>query len=77
MAMNTKTKVIEAIRGLPAKATMQDIYEKVAFMAAVQEGLDELKRGERIPISKVEAKIGSWASRSSSPQGRRKTSKKS
>ena len=36
---------------------------ELEFRQAVQEGLDQLDRGEGIPIEEVKAKIAAWAGR--------------
>jgi predicted transcriptional regulator len=33
---------------------------RIEFIAAVQQGLEELDRGERIPIDEVERELTSW-----------------
>jgi len=41
-------------------ASLQDIAKEIEFVAAVRQGLDELDRGERIPIEEVERELPSW-----------------
>jgi predicted transcriptional regulator len=63
--MSNKTKVIDVVRRMPAKASLQDIYEKVAFMAGVEAGLDQLRKGLGIPLKEVKREISTWVSKSS------------
>ncbi len=40
--------------------TLDEIAERIRFMAAVQKGLDELDRGEGIPHDEVKKQLASW-----------------
>jgi predicted transcriptional regulator len=46
---------------LPPDATISDAIYELEFRQAVQQGLDELDRGEGVPIEEVKAKIAQWA----------------
>ncbi len=41
-------------------ANRADIKDGVSFVNTVRQGLDELDRGERIPIEEVERELPSW-----------------
>lgn len=41
-------------------ASLHDIAREIEFIAAVRHGLNELDRGERIPIEEVERELRSW-----------------
>jgi len=41
-------------------ASFHDIAEEIEFVAAVRQGLDELDRGEGIPIEEVERELPAW-----------------
>ena len=43
------------------KPRINDAIYELEFRQAVQQGLDELDRGEGIPIEQVKAKIAAWA----------------
>ena len=47
--MTQKELVLDAISELPDEASLDDIAERVEFLAAIQKGLDQLDRGEGIP----------------------------
>lgn len=47
--MTEKEIVLETIRALPDDCSLEEIAERIEFMAAVQKGLDQLDRGEGIP----------------------------
>ena len=50
----------ETIRALPDDSSLEEIAERIEFMAAVQKGLDELDRGEGIPHNEVKRQLASW-----------------
>ena len=58
--MTEKEIVLETIRALPDDCTIDEIAERIRFMAAVQKGLDELDRGEGIPHEEVKKQLASW-----------------
>lgn len=58
--MTKKDIVIETVRPLPDNCTLDEIAERIKFMAAVQKGLDELDRGEAIPHEEVKKQLASW-----------------
>jgi len=54
---------LEVVENLPPDATLSDAIHELEFRQAVQQGLDELDRGEGISIDEVKAKIAAWAGR--------------
>lgn len=58
--MTEKEIVLETIRGLPDDCTLDDIAERIRFMAAIQKGLDELDSGEEIPHEEIKKQLASW-----------------
>jgi predicted transcriptional regulator len=58
---NAKEILLEVAEKLPPEATLNDVIYELEFRQAVQEGLDELDRGEGVPIEQVKAKIAEWA----------------
>ena len=58
--MTQKQIVLEAIDELPDDAPLNEIVERVEFLAAVQKGLDQLDRGEGIPHEDVKRQLASW-----------------
>jgi predicted transcriptional regulator len=50
----------EKIRALPDDSSLEEIAERIEFMAAVQKGLDQLDRGEGIPHNEVKRQLASW-----------------
>jgi hypothetical protein len=59
--MSAKEILLEVAEKLRPDATLVDAIYELEFRQAVQDGLDELDRGEGIPIEKVKAKIAEWA----------------
>jgi predicted transcriptional regulator len=60
--MTEKEIVLETIRALPDDSSLDEIAERIEFMAAVQKGLDQLDRGEGIPHDEVKKQLASWLS---------------
>ena len=58
--MTEKEIVLETIRALPDDCTLDEIAERIRFMAAIQKGLDELDKGEGIPHDEVKKQLASW-----------------
>jgi predicted transcriptional regulator len=54
----TKERMIEALRSLPADATVDDAIEQLVFMAKVEEGLAELDAGRGVPHEEVKRRFG-------------------
>jgi predicted transcriptional regulator len=50
--------MIEALRKLPADATVDDAIERLLFLAKIDTGLGELDRGEGIPHDEVKRRLG-------------------
>ena len=59
--MSAKEILLEVAEKLPPEATLNDAIYELKFRQSVQQGLDELDRGEGIPIEQVKAKIAAWA----------------
>jgi predicted transcriptional regulator len=58
--MTEKEIVLETIRKLPDDCSLEEIAERIEFMAAVQKGLDQLDRGEGIAHDEVKKQLASW-----------------
>ena len=58
--MTEKEIVLETIRALPDDCSLEEIAERIEFMAAVQKGIDQLDRGEGIPHDEVKKQLASW-----------------
>jgi predicted transcriptional regulator len=63
--MSNRELVIDLVSKLPENASLEDIMEKIAFVAGVKEAIAESDRGEVLPIEDVEKLIEKWANESS------------
>ena len=59
--MSIKDILLDVAEKLPPNATISDAIHELEFRQAVQQGLDELDRGEGVPIEEVKSKIAHWA----------------
>ncbi len=59
--MSAKEILLAVAEKLPPDATLVDAIYELEFRQAVQQGLDELDRGEGLPIEQVRSKIAEWA----------------
>jgi predicted transcriptional regulator len=58
--MTQKRLVLDAISELPDEVSLDEIAERVEFLAAIQKGLDQLDRGEGIPHEEVKRQLATW-----------------
>jgi predicted transcriptional regulator len=54
----TRERMIEAIRELPEDASVDDAIERLVFLAKIEEGLEQLDRGDGIPHDEVKRRLG-------------------
>ena len=57
-----KEFAINTINTLPETATWEDIQERINFIAAVRQGLQELDEGKGIPHQKIKDEFEKWLS---------------
>jgi hypothetical protein len=58
--MSDKEMVLRTIRRLPADVSVQQIRERIEFIAALKEAENSLDRDEGIPHEVVEKQFDSW-----------------
>ena len=58
--MTEKEVVLKTIRELPDDCSIDEIADRVEFLAAVQKGLDQLDRGEGIAHDEIKKQLASW-----------------
>ena len=58
--MSTKELAMETIRELPEDASWQEIEERIRFLAAVERGRAEVRRGEVVPHEEVRDLLQAW-----------------
>lgn len=61
--MSNKEVVSDLLSRLPQDVSLQQIAREIEFIAGVREGLDQLDRGEGVPIDQVEKMIESWTTK--------------
>ena len=59
-AKSRKQIALEAIKTLPEDCTFEDVAERIAFIRAVEEGIDQLNRGESVAHEDVRLKLDTW-----------------
>ena len=55
-----KQLVLETIGELPDGVSIDEIAERVEFLAAIQKGIDQLDRGEGIPHDEIKRQLATW-----------------
>jgi predicted transcriptional regulator len=55
--MSNKDLVIEAVRELPDEASLEEIAERIAILAAVRRGEEAADAGQVVPHEAVKARI--------------------
>jgi predicted transcriptional regulator len=58
--MTQKELALDAIGELPNDASLDEIADRVEFLAAIQKGLDQLDRGEGISHEELKRQLASW-----------------
>ena len=58
--MSQKEIVLDAISELPDEVSLQEIAEKIEFLAAIQKGMDQLDSGEGIAHEEVKRQLATW-----------------
>ncbi len=58
--MSQKELVLEAIQGLPDDASIDQIADRVEFMAAIQKGVDDIDCGDTVPHKEIKKQLAKW-----------------
>lgn len=61
--MTQKELVLDAINEFPDDATLDQMADRVDFLAAIQKGFEQLDRGEGITHEEFKRQIASWLTR--------------
>ena len=61
--MSNKEVVTHLLTRLPEDVSLERIAQEIEFIAGVQEGFDELDRGEGVGLADVEKMIASWTTK--------------
>jgi len=60
--MSQKELALEALARLPDNCSLEDMAEKLRFLAGIQAGIDQLDQGLEIDHQEVKKKLASWVS---------------
>ena len=63
MPCRDKQSVIETVQGLPEEATLDEISEEVAILAAIRRGEAAAEAGNVVPHAEVEKRFAEWTSK--------------
>jgi len=58
--MSTKELAMDTIRDLPEDASWQEIEDRIRFLAAIEKGRDEVRRGDIVPHEEVRDLLQGW-----------------
>jgi hypothetical protein len=61
--MSNKELVMEAVRKLPEDASLDDISEEIATLAAIRRGEEAADAGDVVPHDEVKKRFASWTSK--------------
>ncbi len=53
LAAPLKQRILDAVDGLPADATIEDAIERLVFVAKVERGLTQAEAGQLIPHAEI------------------------
>ena len=60
MDQTEKQLALETINAMPDDCTLEEIAERITFMAAVQKGFYQLEEGEGLPHDEMKRQLASW-----------------
>ena len=58
--MTDKEAVLELVKRLPDSVSLRQILQAIEFIAAVEEGLNELDQGKGVAVDSVEQMMEAW-----------------
>ena len=58
--MSTKELAMDTIRDLPEDASWQEIEDRIRFLAAIEKGRDDVRRGDIVPHEEVRDLLQGW-----------------
>jgi predicted transcriptional regulator len=61
--VGNKQLVSNLLERLPDNVSLRDIANEIEFIAGLREGIDQLDRGDGVPLEDVEKMIASWTTR--------------
>lgn len=61
--MTNKELVLDTVRGLPDDATLEDISEQIAILAAIRKGEEAADAGRVVSHEEVKRQFTTWISK--------------
>ena len=58
--MTVKEEILELMEQLPDDATIEDAIERLIVLYKIQQGLEQLDKGEGIPQEEAKKRIRQW-----------------
>ena len=58
--MTTKEKVVDLVRDLPDDASIEDVMERLLFLAKIERGVRQADAGRTIPHDQVRERMTKW-----------------
>jgi len=58
--MTTKDRVLHAVQALPEDSSIEDVMERLLFMAKVERGIQQADAGKTITHGQVMEKMAKW-----------------
>jgi predicted transcriptional regulator len=58
--MSQKVLVLDAIQELPDNVSIEQIADRVEFMAGIQKGMDDVDCGDIIPHDAIKKQLATW-----------------
>ena len=58
--MTTKEEILELMEQLPEDATIEDAIEKLVVLYKIQQGLEQLDKGQGISKEEAKKRIRQW-----------------
>jgi predicted transcriptional regulator len=58
--MSQKELVLDAIQELPDDASIDQIADRVEFLAAIQKGINDIDSGDTVPHEEIKKQLAAW-----------------
>ena len=58
--MTAKEKALKAVKALPENASIEDVMERLLFLAKIEKGLEQADSGQTILHVQVKEKMAKW-----------------
>lgn len=58
--MTTKDRVLHVVQELPDDSSIEDVMERLLFLAKVERGIQQADAGKTVPHSQVREKMAKW-----------------